>query len=281
MFTNEVIPQYKILRGRFYKQGERNVAVIGYDFAYNIFDKPMSVGSNIYIAHEKYEVVGILEKVGNGGQPGSDRTIAISYEQARELAEGAGALGTNQISAIYVRVVEGFDPSLVGDQIAFKLRASHKVKENDFTMLTADYLKAQVETILGMITIFLGAVAGISLLVSAVGVSNTMFTAVVERTKEIGIMKSLGAKNSQILNMFLAESAGLCSVGGLIGLLVSIVFLLLFNFISNYFELGFEAVLTVWVIFFAFGFSLTIGIIAGVFPALQAANLNPVDALRR
>ncbi|MCC7570362.1 ABC transporter permease [Candidatus Micrarchaeota archaeon] len=281
IFLSNVVPQYKIARGRFYRDNERNVAILGHDLAYNTFDQNINVGSNIYVGGKRYKVIGILEKIGQaGGAPGNDRAVIINYIDARDIVDEAGLIGKNEVTAIYVRVSDGFDTKEVSERIAFELRSAHKVRENDFTLMTADFLKEQVNTILSILTIFLGVVASISLVVSAVGVSNTMFTAVLERTREIGIMKSLGAKNSHILNMFLTESAFLCATGGIIGLVSSFIFVIVFNQLSVVFEFGIFIVVSIWLVLGAFLFSLLIGIFAGVFPAWKASKLDPVVALR-
>ncbi len=279
-FAKKVIPQYKIERGRFFKDSETNVVIIGNAFANTVFDKPVNVGSNIYIGGEKFRVVGILQKIGGLGGSNDDQTIIISYNDARKITDKMGTVGSDELGMIYVRVSEGFEPETVADRISFELRSSHKVSEDDFTIITAEYLLEQVNSIIGVLNLFLGAVAGISLLVSAVGVSNTMFTAVLERTKEIGVMKSFGARDNQVMLMFLTESSLLCTFGGIVGVIISIIIILLFNSLSSVFAWGLEGVISPYVILLSLVFSFVIGIIAGVFPALQAAKLNPIEALR-
>jgi len=281
LFTSGIMPQYSPAKGRIFKDNEKNVVLIGHDFAYNVFDKPINVNSYIYINDKKYRVVGIMKKIGGmSGSSGDDQMIAIPYSTARDIVDDLGLMGKNEISAVYVRVADGFDPEDVADRIEFELRSAHKVKEDDFTVMTSEYIMEQINTILGVITIFLGTIAGISLLVSAVGVSNTMFTAVLERTKEIGIIKALGAKNHQILMLFLTESAMLCGLGGLIGLVLSFLLIYGFNYVSVMFNLGVEAIMTPWLAVGAFIFSLLIGVVAGISPAWKASKFNPVDALR-
>ncbi|MCC7570363.1 ABC transporter permease [Candidatus Micrarchaeota archaeon] len=281
LFQSNAFPQYKIAKGRFYNENERRVALVAYDYTQDIFDKPVDVNSVLVIGGVEYRVVGVLEKIGGmAGDSGDDSSIMIPYQDAKDMAVKAGTMGSDETSMMYVRVEEGFDPAEVSDKIAFQLRAAHKVKEDDFTIITADFIKEQVDTILNLLTLFLGLIASISLVVSAVGVSNTMFTAVLERTKEIGVLKAIGAKNSQIMTMFLTESAMLCGIGGLVGIIISCLIICSFNIISETFELGLSGVIPIWLVLMSFGFSLFIGVVAGIFPAYNASKLNPVLALR-
>jgi len=281
LFYSGVFPQFKVQKGRFYKDTESKVAVVGYGFANNLFDKKIEVGSNIYINDDKYKVVGILEKVGTSlSMESADNIIFVPYNEVRRIADDSKLIGKNEIFAIYLKISDGFEISEVTERIAFELRSAHKVKEDDFTLISSEFFIKQIDSILSILTIFLGTIASISLLVSAVGVSNTMFTAILERTREIGIMKSLGAKDKNILIMFLTESALICGIGGIIGILLSFMLILLVNYLSIAFDLGIEAVLTPWLAVGAFMFSLLIGIIAGFIPAWNASKLDPVAALR-
>jgi len=279
LFEKKIFPQFKCQKGRFYKENERNVIVLGHELAYNTFDKPINVGSFVYIGDKKFKVVGVLEYIGSMDKS-DDLCILMNYNDARDIVDQSGTMGENEVSMILVRLMEGFDANDIADRIAFELRSAHKVKEDDFTIMTAEYMREQIDSIIGIITIFLGLIAGISLIVSAVGVSNTMFTAVLERTQEIGVMKSLGAMNKQIMLMFITESALICSIGGIIGIIISLIIIIIFNYVSAMFNLGISCVISPVIICITFLFSILIGICTGIFPAIKAANLDPIISLR-
>ena len=154
--------------------------------------------------------------------------------------------------------------------------------EEDFSIQTPQQSIKTVNTVLDSVNIVIAGIAGISLLVGAIGITNTMYTSVLERKKEIGIMKSVGAKNSDIITLFLAESALLGLIGGIIGVIIglSLAFAAAGAASSALGGLDFKISLNFPFLIFAALFSVVIGGISGVFPAIQASKLNPVEALR-
>jgi putative ABC transport system permease protein len=155
-------------------------------------------------------------------------------------------------------------------------------KTIDFTILTPEELLATFGIILNIITAFLAGIAAISLLVGSIGIANTMYTSVLERTKEIGTMKAIGARNSDIMLIFLIEAGLLGAIGGVMGILLGMGISKLIEFIvlnilgSNLLKVQFN----IYLIVGSFAFSFLIGAFSGLFPARQASRLNPVDALR-
>jgi putative ABC transport system permease protein len=160
----------------------------------------------------------------------------------------------------------------------YMLRRSHKLAtadESDFNIMNQTDTLDTLSSITNTLTIFLGAIAGISLLVGGIGVMNIMLVSVTERTKEIGLRKAVGATRNQILTQFLFESVTLSLLGGLIGILFGVGIALLFSATGLI-----SSVITVDSILIAFFFTLVIGLFFGIYPAFRAANLHPMVALR-
>ena len=195
--------------------------------------------------------------------------------------------GSKEVSAIVIKAYDNADLSRVVKDIELRLAASHKNPpgEHDFTITSSDTLKARVSQITSTFTFFLGGIAAISLLVGAIGIANTMFMSVMERTRQIGILKALGAKNKDIRNIFLVESSMIGFVGGLIGVVIGSLFGIGLGIVMSGAQTrmsgaSFAPVITAELIIFAILFSVIIGTLSGYFPARRAAKLDPVEALR-
>ncbi|MFP4046110.1 MAG: ABC transporter permease, partial [Candidatus Aenigmatarchaeota archaeon] len=204
-----------------------------------------------------------------------DRSVMMPLDTARELFNK-----DDEVSAIYVDTEDTFDVNEVAEDIEDRLEDERG--EKDFTVQTMEQVQASVNNILGMVqALFLG-VAGISILVGGVGVMNTMYTSVLEKTREIGIMKAVGARNSHIMILFLFESGMMGLIGGVLGVGFGLGLAKVAEFfIQQSFGLGMlEAAVTPELILGALGFSFGIGTLSGLFPARKASRLNPVDALR-
>ncbi|PIN83389.1 hypothetical protein COV61_03210, partial [Candidatus Micrarchaeota archaeon CG11_big_fil_rev_8_21_14_0_20_47_5] len=196
----------EIEKGRFLTDTDRQVAVIGEKIASDAFDEKVEVGSVFRMGSEKksFRVVGVLKK--SGSQSGMDSAIYVPVEDARSLA--GDSLFENEVSAIRLTIVPDADIAGVKERITSELLSAHKLREEekDFSLITSDFLKEQIGAITDMLSLFLGGVAAVSLIVGGVGIANTMFMAVLERTKEIGTLKAVGADEKKITKMFLIES---------------------------------------------------------------------------
>ena len=267
----------KIYKGRFLKQGDSKKAVIGNNYATKkIFDKNLEVGNKILIGGESFEIIGILKKIGN---PMSDEIVLINQEDIEDIT------GKTDYSALFIQVEKGSDVNSVADKITRALRKKKGQKEGheDFEVQTTQELIESFNTILIVIQMFVIGIAGISLVVGGIGIMNTMYTSVLERTREIGIMKAIGAKNSGILKLFLIESGMIGLVGGAVGLLLGMGFSLMVEFGAKQ-ALGSGMITASFPVSLLIGtllFSFILGAISGVFPAMQAAKMKPVDALRK
>jgi len=260
--------------GRKLTDADRKSAVIGNNIAHELFDDELQVSSKLYLSGEKFTVVGVMEKTGSSFTSFDD-AVFIPFDEAETMFRDS--LAEDEISAIRITVKEGEDPEEVADEMEIILLSAHRVSEDekDFTIVTSAFINEQLESITGVLTIFMGAIAGIALIVGGVGISNTMFMSILERTKEIGTIKAIGATQSDIERMFLVESSLIGLVGGLAGLAIAFVLILIIDFSGLV-----PATFIPWVAFGALAFSVMIGIIAGVFPARQAARLDPIEALR-
>lgn len=264
----------KIGEGRFLQPGDRRVAVVGYGIAKDTFRKEeIRTNSIIELAGRQYRVVGVLQKSGTSFGP-SDSSVFVSYEDGRELA--GDALAEREISGIRVIVDEGSDTEEVAGRIESALASMHKVPldDKDFTLITPKFIEEQVNSILGTLTLFLGAVSGIALVVGGVGISNTMFVSVMERTKEIGVLKSVGAQNWQIERLFLVEAAMIGLVGGVIGVIFGIMVVLLLS------VFGINATPSLPTVLISFIIAMGVGMLGGYIPARNAAKIPAVEAMR-
>ena len=263
---------YETVDGRILREGDYYKASVGYLFKEDLFDKPVDVKNSIKINGVKFEVVGILEEFGNSQD---DSAIMIPIDAAWDILND----GKKEIHYIDVGIKDGYNITLVGEKVGDKLERYRG--EEDFSVITPEQMLEQFQVILGVVRAVLVSVALISLLVGAVGIMNSMYTSVLERTPEIGIMKSVGATNSDILTMFVTEAGIIGLVGGILGVSLGSVVSYVIGFIAE--QAGFkmlEITLDPIVIGGGILFALVVGISAGAVPAWQASKLKPVDALR-
>ncbi len=278
------VRNFKLAYGSFIS--ERDLAarsttcVLGPEIASDLFGDEYPIGNRIRIRGLPYTVVGVLE--GKGGSAFADVDsyvyIPLSTGQVRLLPlRGAG--GELGVNTIYAQASSEADLSLAADEIAQVLRREHRIgigEEDDFTVINQADLTAIFGEITGVLTTFLGAIAGISLVVGGIGIMNIMLVSVTERTREIGIRKAVGAKRRDILLQFLVEAVFLALVGGLIGVLLGWA---VASQAGNFLD-GVTAVVTPETILLAGGVSAAVGVFFGIYPARRAAALNPIEALR-
>ncbi|MBW3003925.1 ABC transporter permease, partial [Candidatus Woesearchaeota archaeon] len=245
--------------------------VLGYRAAKDLFDKELRVNNRIDIEGSNFKIVGILEEVGN---PEDDNVIYMPLETARELLDEPDA-----VAFIDVKLTEGADVNQAVARI--KRELERRRDEKSFQVLTAEQLLEQFGEILGVIQAVLVAVGGISLIVGAVGIANSMYTSVLQRRKEIGIMKSIGARNKDVVLLFLVESGLLGLVGGVFGVIIGALIANLVGVVAaNAGYAVFRIEIGASILLFGISFATLVGMLAGALPAKSAAKLNPVDALR-
>jgi len=259
--------------GRFLTSSERGAIVLGADIAQTGFKKAVELGSVVTLAGKQFRVAGILKKSGSS-VGGVDSTIFMPIEDARQLL--GDSLAPNELSAIRIVVKEGADPEEAAAEIEDIMLSSHRVNEDnkDFSLVTAAYIDSQVSQTTSLLSLFLGAIAGISLAVGGIGIANTMFMSILERRREIGLLKAVGMTENGILGLFVLESSLIGIGGGVIGIVLGAVLLRIVALLS------FPSALPAYVVAIALVFSAAVGVISGFIPARQAAKLDPVEALR-
>jgi len=273
---NEV-GSFKMEDGRNLKIGDVNSVVVGNFFkTKNLLGKSISSGDTITINGEDFRVRGVMSLIGN---PDDDQAILMDMDSYRKLFNEP-----ERIDYIMLQINDGENILDVAERTNKKLVSSRGLTEKtkDFSILTPDKILESFKEILNIITYFLAGVAAISLLVGAIGISNTMYTSIIERTKEIGIMKAIGAKNSDILWIFLIESGLLGLTGSIIGVLLGmgigkiIEYIAINQLNTNLLQVSFP----LWLIGGCLAFGFGIGVLSGLLPAFQASNTKVVDALR-
>jgi len=263
--------------GRALKNGDKYSANIGYLIGQpkGLFDKGVKVGNKITIEDQDFKVIGIIKKLGNQGD---DTQIYIPIEVAREVYNEP-----DKIDYLYIQTKSGTDVNNVAESIKKDLRKfrDEKKGEETFQVQTFEQLIAQVNTILNIVGIVLIAISAISLVVGGVGIMNSMYTSVLERTHEIGVMKAIGARNSHILAIFMIESGLYGMVGGIVGVAIGLGMAKAAELaaISQGVDM-FRASITPGLIFGGLAFSFLIGCLSGAAPARSASEMKPVDALR-
>jgi len=272
----EDMQQVKLAQGRCLKTSDSHKILIGSYFADGMYKKKIGLGSKIKVNDVEFEVVGVLKSMGNRMD---DSSVIMSLDDCRKLFDDPEA-----VSMIYAQTQVGAEPARVAERIEDKLRKTRHEEEGKetFTVSTSEQLLESFNAILGVVEAMVVGIAAISLLVGGIGIMNTMYTSVMERTREIGIMKAIGARNGDILAIFLIESGMLGTVGGIVGILAGMGLGKLTEIIAEA-ALGsqlLKASFTPELLIGALLFSFVIGALSGTLPARQAASLKPVDALR-
>ncbi|MFP4151147.1 MAG: ABC transporter permease [Candidatus Aenigmatarchaeota archaeon] len=268
----EIFPQYSVEKGRELRDNDRFSAAIGPKLGDDVFDDEIDLRNNLDIEGNRVRVVGILESMGN---PSDDRSVTIPLDTAQDIFDAEG-----QISMVYVSVYDSYEPSEVAEEIEEELEDERG--ERDFSVQTMEQVLDAVNNILSMVQALFVGVAAISLFVGGVGIMSTMYTSVLEKTKDIGIMKAVGARNSDVMKIFLFESGLLGLTGGVLGVIIGLSIAKGAEYvIQEFYGLGMlEVAVTPELIIGALSFSFVVGTLSGVLPARSAANLDPVDALR-
>jgi len=261
--------------------GQMSVVVLGPEAADAIFGRHDGVvGETIRMEGQPFRVVGVLVAKGGGAFGSEDNAAYIPFTtaQARLIKHSS----RDEIDVLYVQAATAESVASASDEISNILRQRHRTPlgSDDFTVFTQqDFLKT-FETITGVLTIFLGGIAGISLLVGGIGIMNIMLVSVTERTREIGLRKALGARKKDILLQFLTESSLLSLIGGVIGILLGWLIAFAVGKIATATGNNFTPIVGANAILLSTSFSAIIGLFFGIYPASRAASLEPVEALR-
>jgi len=272
------IRNYTIAEGSFFSSNDENarsrVAILGQTVATSLFGAVSPVGKTVRINKAPFRVVGVLESKGQSsmGQD-QDDLVLVPLSTAQERLMGITYLNSISIQVESDKVIDK-----VQQDITVLLRNRHRLAvaaTDDFSVRNLTALMATAKETTGTITIFLGAVAAISLLVGGIGIMNIMLVSVTERTREIGIRKALGATYKNILLQFLIEAIVISVTGGLVGILLGVGAAYVVSYFATW-----QTVISALAIVVAFGVTVLIGLFFGIYPARKAALLEPIDALR-
>ncbi len=286
-----VTPEYyqvrnlELAEGEFINQehilGRMSVTVLGPETAIALFGHADGVvGETIRIEGQPFRIIGVLVARGGGAFGSEDNAAYIPFTtaQARLIKRGS----RDQVDVIFVQATTAEAVPSAVEEVSSIIRQRHRtpVGLDDFTVFTQQDFLSIFSQITGVLTIFLGGIAGISLLVGGIGIMNIMLVSVTERTKEIGLRKALGARKRDILLQFLTESSLLSLIGGIIGIIFGWVIARIVEQVATATGNNFIPIVGWDAVLLSTGFSAAIGLFFGIYPASRAANLEPVEALR-
>ena len=277
---------YEVERGRFLTDNDYNgrarVAVIGAQTVRDLFPEDIDpLDNDIKVNGLPFRIIGTLEEQGGGSFGTADNIIIVPLTTAQERLFDARSERTGQylVDLILMQAVNAESVPDVAIDATMALRQSHDIKfrdDDDFMVLTQQDFLSSFGQVTGVLTLFLGAIASISLLVGGIGIMNIMLVSVTERTSEIGLRKAVGAKQKDILSQFLTEAVILSVLGGLAGVLLGFLAATIIHTAIP----DLDTSLTAGSILLAVGFSAAVGLFFGIYPASRAAALRPIEALR-
>ncbi len=264
-------------------QSMSKVVVLGYKIKEDLFENENPIGKIIRIKKTNFRVIGVMEEQGTQMFQNLDEYIYIPITSAQRFL-----LGINHVQSSVVKIVnqDKIDEAVEG--IRLMLRERHNIynpegdlSKDDFKVVSGKETAAIMNTVTSILTLLLSSIAAIALIVGGVGIMNIMLVSVVERTREIGLRKAVGARKKDILYQFLIEAIVLTGLGGILGILLGAIFSYLVSIVLTM-VLGIEwkFILSLSSIILAFGVATGIGLIFGIYPARKAAKLSPIDALR-
>ncbi len=276
------IQEVELKEGRFFSEREQQnnakVVVLGSEIRDKFFGDKSAIGKNIKIDKQNFKVVGVFDKQGNSFIFNQDNQVYIPYVTAQKILQGIDYLHVLRLKASNRDSIP-----FIQTQIEHILRKSHNIddpKNDDFSIRTQEQSLNTLNTVTQGLTIFLAAIAGISLIVGGVGIMNMMLVLVTRRTREIGLRKAIGAKKSNIIIQFLIETVLITVFGGIIGILLGVLISFIISFIIQYLGYNWDFLISFISVVLAFSISIIVGIIFGLYPSIKAANLNPIEALR-
>ncbi|WP_029688217.1 ABC transporter permease [Thermoanaerobacter sp. A7A] len=267
------IRDIQVAAGRFIlpmdDEGRNKVAVLGSNVARELFGFTDPIGKTIKLNGQNFTVVGILSQKGSSIAGSDDDSIFIPLKTMFYFAKN------REIRQIYIEATSPDTVEFAKNEINSKLLTIFKGDANAFRIIDQSQILSTVNSVTATLSLLLGGIAGISLLVGGIGIMNIMLVSVIERTREIGIRKALGAKKKDILLQFIIESLTLSGLGGIVGIIVGYVLSMVLGSAMNI-----NAKPSLSTVLISFSFSVIVGLFFGVYPANKAANLNPIEALR-
>ncbi|MDD3170284.1 MAG: ABC transporter permease [Candidatus Paceibacterota bacterium] len=278
-----LVEKINIAEGRFYTTDEEDslssVIVLGSKVKENLFGDNEAVGQNVYVRGKPFRVVGVLEKRGQVFFFDMDSIVYLPVKTIQKKL-----LGTDYVLGVSVKARDPNKLDQIKEELVALMRERHDIDDpgrDDFEVMTMVEAKEMTEVITNSITLLLAALAAISLVVGGVGITNIMYVSVVERTFEIGVRRSIGAKKKDILFQFLTEAVLLTFSGGVLGVVMAIGLTSLIYAVANSYGLSWPFSISLGAVFYSILFSIAVGLFFGVYPAQKAANINPIEALRK
>ncbi|MBL7164358.1 MAG: ABC transporter permease [Anaerolineales bacterium] len=261
--------------------GQASVAILGANVAEELFGRANGIiGESVRISGQPFRVIGVLTAEGGSDFGSADDQVLVPLTTAQVRVHPQDTRG--EVDTIYVSAISSEAVQDAITQVSNIMRERHhtEIGAEDFSIMSQQSMVDMMSTITGILTIFLGGVAGISLLVGGIGIMNIMLVSVVERTREIGLRKAMGAQRADILSQFLVESSLLSVIGGGIGILLGWAISALVGLIATASDFALNPVIGLDAVLMATLFSGAVGIFFGLYPANRAASLEPVEALR-
>jgi putative ABC transport system permease protein len=262
----------EIEKGRYPKPSDKYGIIIGPEFAKNLFKKELRVGSNLYIKDKKFKVIGILKSVGN---PEDDKNAYVNIDSFRNLNDVG-----DQVGVVYAKVNENYNVDLAVSNI--KIALENKLGSDTVEVQTFAQMLESFNEILKIVQLTLGGIAFVSLIVGAIGIINTMFVVITEKTKDIGIMKAVGAKNIDIFFLYSLQAGIFGFLGALVGVIFGSFCGFGFEFWAKsngfiFLEINIELILVLELLLFGF----IVGVLSGFLPSYKASKLKIVDTFRK
>jgi putative ABC transport system permease protein len=266
----------EIEEGRNIQTSDGFVAIIGPTVQKDIFSKEIRLRDRIEIQGKSFRVIGVTKKTSTsfGGGPNTNNSIFISKKTFKEIFPNI-----EPVFAL-IKIKKKEDISVAKEKIDKIFEKDYGKNQKEFQTITSEQVIERIGQVLGVIQLFLVGIASISLLVGSIGIMNTMFMAVMERTKEIGVMKAVGATNNLVLSIFVLEAGFIGLAGGIIGVIIGYVLAFFIGYVANISGFALIVELDPFLIVGSLLFSMIIGMVAGALPANRAASLDPVEALR-
>lgn len=281
----EQVRNVTLLEGGFINEdqyyGNASVAILGVDVADKLFGhRDGLIGETVRIEGQPFRVIGVLTPQGGSAFGSADNQVLVPLTTAQ--ARLISRRGEGTVDIIFIQATDFQAVPAASEEVAQILRTRHRTRvgEDDFTIFTQESILSTVQSVTGVLTIFLGGIAGISLLVGGIGIMNIMLVSVTERTREIGLRKALGARKRDILIQFITESSLLSLLGGIVGILLGWLISFAVGAIAAATGNQFTPLVGADAILLATLFSAAVGLFFGIYPANRAASLEPVEALR-